>query len=203
MITDGGQQLHDAFIKKAMALRLRAGLVRLEGLVRQNDPAARDREATLREEILKELTRAAQQAERIAEGGRRARAAIDAMLEDPLGREVLDRLLVTLEDLRVHRGLRQAVDFYISPDGRTARFDLTQTDTVFSAGAIDTVDRLRQGLDAFLTGAAGVHAGARFAGTNAEWADIRAQSRADLRRLYLLVPLGTFLVLVVALGDAR
>jgi RND superfamily putative drug exporter len=204
LIAHGAQDLKDSFMRKSAVLRLGSQLGRLQGMFRAaRPPTPLAGDAAANAELLDGLTTAAEGAGRIADGGRRAQASIDSILADPFGRDVVDRLLITTGDIRDHPELQQAIEFYLSPDGRIARFELIQSDPVFSARAIDTVDRLRERLDAFLAGMPGLRAEIEFAGTNADWADIRLQSRSDLRRLWILVPLGVFLVLLTALGEVR
>jgi RND superfamily putative drug exporter len=76
-----------------------------------------------------------------------------------------------------------------------------QADPVFSAAALAEVDALRRRLDALLGDADWLRARAVVTGVNAQWADIRAQSLADTRQMWALVPLGVYLVLLAALRD--
>src|SRR5207247_1407394 len=48
-----------------------------------------------REQMLRELTRAADGAGQIAKGAERARQEVTSILTDPVGRHALDRLLIT------------------------------------------------------------------------------------------------------------
>ncbi|HEX8203567.1 MAG TPA: MMPL family transporter, partial [Isosphaeraceae bacterium] len=156
-----------------------------------------------REQMLRELARAADGAGQIADGAQRARAELSSILADPVGRRALDRLLITTETVRANPKLLESFSAYIAPDGRTARIDLVQTDRMFSAPAMEEVavlrDRLRDYLgevrDSPLRPAAGI------TGANAESADVQDLTRRDQYQTWLLIPLGVFLILVVSLRD--
>jgi RND superfamily putative drug exporter len=151
--------------------------------------------------LIRELTRAAEGAGRIAAGAGRASHEVASILEDPVGRRALDRLLITPETVRDHPELNRSFDAYITPDGRRARIDLTQADPMFSAAAMDQVQTLRRRLNDYLGEVEGLHVRATITGPNAEAADIRALTESDQRQSWILVPIGVFLVLVVALRD--
>jgi putative drug exporter of the RND superfamily len=163
-----------------------------ENLVRSNDP---------RLVLIHELTRAADGAERIAVGAAQARHEVSSILEDPVGRRALDRLMITSETVRDHPELRQSFAAYISPDGRRSRLDLTQVDRIYSAAAMDQVETLRRRTNEFLGDFAGLHVSARISGENAESADIRALIRSDQVQSWYVVPVGVFLVLILTLRD--
>jgi RND superfamily putative drug exporter len=153
------------------------------------------------ETLLRELTRAAEGAGQIADGAALAHREVHSILGDPFGRHALDRLLITEETVRDHPELARGFQVYISPDGHRARIDLTQADRVFSAGAMDQVVALRQRLDSYLGDLEGMSVKATLTGPNAESADIRAMTRSDQFRSWFIVPIGVFLVLIVALRD--
>jgi RND superfamily putative drug exporter len=198
-IADGGARLKEAIDRKAMAVRLEAGLRKITTLAKgDNGP---DRDARSRQRMLEDLAHAGSDAARIADGGRRALEAMAAILDDPLGRALLDHVLITAADLHAHPELKAGLDAYVSRDGRLARIDLVQADPVFSAAALAQVDALRRSLDALLGEADWLRARAVVTGVNAQWADIRAQSLADTRQVWALVPLGVYLVLLAALRD--
>lgn len=198
-IADGGARLREAIDRKAVALRLEAGVKAITVLGRGDKGS--DRDALSRRLMLKDLAHAASDAARIADGGRRAEKAVAAILDDPLGQDVLDHVLITAADLRAHPELKAGLDAYVSGDGRLARIDLVQADPVFSAEALAEVDALRHRLDALLGDADWLRARAVVTGVNAQWADIRAQSLADKRQVWVLVPLCVYLVLLAALRD--
>ncbi len=198
-IADGGARLKEGIDRKAMALRLEAGLRKITTL--GNGGIGPDRDASSRQRMLEDLARAASDAARIADGGRRAEEAVATILDDPLGRVLLDHVLITAADLRAHPELKAGLAAYVSDDGRLARIDLVQADPVFAAAALTTVDALRRILNALLGDADWLRARAVVTGVNAQWADIRAQSLADKRQVWALVPLCVYLVLLTALRD--
>jgi RND superfamily putative drug exporter len=198
-IADGAARLKDGINRKAVALRLEGGLRTIASLGKGG--SGPDRDAASRQSMLNELARAAADAGRIADGGRRAQEAVATILDDPLGRELLDHVLITAEDLRAHPELKTGLDAYVSGDGRQARIDLVQSDPVFSAAALAEVDALRRRLHALLADADWLRARAVVTGVNAQWADIRAYSLSDKRQMWILVPLGVYLVLLAALRD--
>ena len=164
-----------------------------------SSPKAQADEA--QEAVIRDLTRAAEGAGRIAEGTRAAHREVASILADPVGRRALDRLLITPETVRENPDLRRGLDAYITADGRLARIDVSQADRVFSAPAMDQVEALRRRLDDFLGEVDVMRVRARIAGANAESADIRAMTRADQIQSWFLVPAGVFLVLMFILRD--
>ena len=198
-IADGGARLKEGIDRKAVALRLEAGLRKLTTLGKGS--VGPDPDATSRQRMLDDLAHAASEAARIADGGRRAEEAVATILDDPLSRALLDHVLITAGDVSAHPDLKAALDAYVSHDGRLARIDLVQADPVFSAAALAEVDALRRRLDALLGDADWLRARALVTGVNAQWAEIRAQSLADKRQIWALVPLCVYLVLLAALRD--
>lgn len=151
--------------------------------------------------LIREILRAAEGAQQLATGASRARGEVDGILSDPVGRRSLDRLLINPETVKEFPELERSFAAYITPDGRTARIDLSQADRVFSGGAMNYVERLRRLLTGFLEDAEGPRVKASLAGPNAENADIRALTRSDQLQSWFVIPLGVFLVLLVALRD--
>jgi RND superfamily putative drug exporter len=198
-IADGGARLKEGIDRKAGVLRLGAGLRTFTNP--RNRRKIPDPDAISRLLQLEDLTRVASEAARIAEGGRLAEEAVATILDDPLGRFLLDHLLITAADMRAHPELKAGIDAYLSDDGRLARIDLVQADPVFSAAALAEIDAIRRRLDALLGNADWVRARAVVTGVNAQWADIRALSLADKRQAWALVPLCVYLVLLAALRD--
>ena len=151
---------------------------------------------------IEQLAQAAAGASRIADGIRRASTEISTILADPVGRRSLDRLLVNSETVRDHPELRESFHTYITPDGHASRFDLTQSARVFSGEAMDEVVALRQKLrDRLDEESEPMKVHAIVAGPNAESADIRALTRADQVQSWFVIPIGVFVVLLVALRD--
>jgi RND superfamily putative drug exporter len=154
-----------------------------------------------RDQMLRELTRAADGAGQIADGAIRARHEIAAILTDPVGRHALDRLLITKENIRQNPDLQRSFAAYISPDGKMARIDLTQSARIFSAEALDQVLVLRRRLQEYLAEEHALPARAIVAGVNAGSAEIRSLTRTDQFQTWIIVPLGVFAILVFALRD--
>ncbi|MDR3617846.1 MAG: MMPL family transporter [Paludisphaera borealis] len=153
------------------------------------------------ETLLSELTRAAEGAGKIALGAERAHREVSGILSDPLGRRALNRLLITPETVKENPELLKSFAAYITPDGRHARIDVTLTDRVFSNGAMDQVETLRRRLDDYLGEYEGINVTASVAGANAESADVRALTHTDQVQSWFVVPIGVFLVLMIALRD--
>ncbi len=110
-------------------------------------------------------------------------------------------MLITPETVRDNPELLKSFDVYITPDGRQARIDLTQSNRVFSDPSMDQVETLRRRLKEYLSEYEGLHVTASIAGANAEQADIRALTYSDQVQSWFVVPIGVFLVLLVALRD--
>jgi putative drug exporter of the RND superfamily len=162
------------------------------------DPPAPEKPDPTTEQLAKAVGGAGQ----IADGIRRASREIKVILDDPVGRRALDRLLVTPETVAEHPELRDSFDTYITPDGKAARFDVTQGARMFSGQAMDDVVTLRRKLRDRLDeqGEPGP-VRAVVAGPNAESADIRALTRSDQVQSWFVIPIGVFLVLIFALRD--
>jgi RND superfamily putative drug exporter len=165
---------------------------RTERLLPANDP---------RKQLVLELTRAADGAGRIAAGAAQAHHEVSSMLEDPVGRRALNRLMITPETVRDHPELRRSFGAYIATDGHRSRIDVTQADRIYSAAAMDQVETLRRRTNEFLDDFEGLRVTARISGENAESADIRALIRSDQIQSWYIVPIGVFLVLFLTLRD--
>jgi RND superfamily putative drug exporter len=175
-------------------------------LVRAQEPdktkgADKPKVESPQEVLLRELTRAAEGASQIAEGAGRAHREVTGILNDPVGRRALDRLLIDEQTVHEHPELLMSFAAYITPDGHRTRIDLTQSDRIFSHDAMNQVLTLRRRLNDFLGEYEGIQVTARVAGANAESADIRELTRADQVQSWFIVPIGVFLVLLVALRD--
>ena len=162
----------------------------------QDSPAPKPQET-----LLRELLRAADGAAQIADGALRANQEVTAILNDPVGRRALDRLLVDDRTVHDYPELLRSFAAYITPDGRRARIDLTQESRMFSHDAMDQVVTLRHRLDDYLSEYQGIRVTARIAGGNAESADVRELTYNDQVQSWFIVPIGVFLVLIVALRD--
>jgi len=151
--------------------------------------------------MLRELTRAADGAGLIEDGATRAHREVAAILADPVGRRALDRLLIDAQTLRDNPELGKSFAAYLTKDGHCARLDLVQADRMFSAGAMDQVENLRLRLNDYLSEVEGMAVKAIVGGANAESADVRSLTRADQIQSWFVIPIGVFLVLLVALRD--
>lgn len=149
-----------------------------------------------------QLAKAVEGASQIADGIRKASEQISTILADPVGRRSLDRLMVDPATIRDHPELLQSFEAYITDDGKAARLDLTQSARVFSAEAMDQVVALRAKLsDRLDEEGEPIAVRAVVAGPNAESADIRSLTRSDQIQSWFVIPLGVFLVLLIALRD--
>jgi RND superfamily putative drug exporter len=153
------------------------------------------------EVLLRELTRAADGAAQIAGGALRANREVTAILNDPVGRRALDRLLINDQTVQENPDLKRSFAAYITPDGHRARLDLTQSNRMFSHDAMDQVLTLRRRLNDYLGEYQGIHVTAKVAGANAESADVRSLTHDDQVQSWFIVPIGVFIVLIVALRD--
>ncbi|MDG3007326.1 MMPL family transporter [Paludisphaera sp. Pla2] len=79
--------------------------------------------------------------------------------------------------------------------------DVTLADRVFSDGSMNQVETIRRRLADYLVEYQGIHVTAAVAGANAESADVRTLTRADQVQSWFVVPIGVFLVLMIALRD--
>jgi RND superfamily putative drug exporter len=150
----------------------------------------------------RELARAAEGATQIADGARQAQDEVSGILDDPVGRRALDRLLVNQRAIADNPELLRALDAYISPDGHVARLDLVQADRFFSTEAMAEVAVIRRAVRDFLANQDEVPiAGFGVAGANAESADIWAVTQRDQVQTWVVVPLGVFLILLIALRN--
>ena len=151
---------------------------------------------------IEQLTRAASGASQIADGIRRASAEISTILADPVGRRSLDKLLINKETIKDHPEIVESLDTYITPDGHTARFDLTQGSRIFSNEAMDQVVTLRKKLhDRLDEDVEPADLTFKITGANAESADIRTLTRKDQIQSWFVIPIGVFVVLIIALRD--
>ena len=92
--------------------------------VARSRPRARQAEGSRQAEgrepagdLLRELTRAAEGASQIAEGAGRAHREVTEILNDPVGRRALDRLLIDEQTVHEHPELLKSFAAYITPDG--------------------------------------------------------------------------------------
>ena len=152
--------------------------------------------------MVAQLGEAVDGASRLVAGMKQAETELTTILQDPVGRRALDRLLITPQTVQDFPALQRSFDTYIARDGKLARLDLIQKSRIFSAKSMDDVitirrklaDRLDQedrpaGIKTYVTG------------PNADWSDIRTMTRNDQVKSWFVVPLGVFIVLIIALRD--
>jgi putative drug exporter of the RND superfamily len=106
---------------------------------------------------------------------------------------------VVPEEALASDAMKQALDFYISPDGKTTKFDIILKSNPYSGEAMDTVSavtaKMRESLNASTI--ADPHAFA--AGTSANYNELRDISFNDFVRTGLLVLAGIAIVLMLLL----
>jgi RND superfamily putative drug exporter len=155
-----------------------------------------------REQMLQDLLKAADGAKQIAQGAEKAQDEVAGILNDPVGRRALDRLLITPATVRENPELRESFSAYLSPDGKVARIDLVQADRFFSTEAMDQVRAIRERVGDFLAEQDDFPIeGFAVTGANAESADVWAVTQRDQIQTWIVVPLGVFLILLLALRD--
>lgn len=197
-----------AKIRLARAIERNAGLNLLGNLgmkpkagpaaPRNNLPPA---SADPTEAMLKDLTRAADGARQIVEGSGLAERELKTIIESPVGRRALDRLLITPENIKAEPRLQEALGVYISNDGRMTRFDIEPEDPMFSVSAMQRVSGLRKRIGDFLNELEWINATAKITGSAAGNADIWDVTQRDQTQTWIVVPLGVLIVLVIALRE--
>jgi putative drug exporter of the RND superfamily len=217
-LVDGAGKLHKGLTEGAAKLRMVMWLEAKTGLSFSGRPADRPAPRTdslvartrgdesevpekPAEVLLRDLTKAAGGAALIADGAGRASREVTGILNDPVGHRALDHLLVNDQTVHDYPELKRSFAAYITPDGHRARIDLTQSNRMFSHDAMDQVLTLRRRLNDYLGEYDGVHVTAQIAGANAESADIRELTHNDQVQSWFIVPLGVFIVLILALRD--
>jgi RND superfamily putative drug exporter len=151
---------------------------------------------------VEQLTRAAVGASQISDGIRKASKEISTILDDPVGRHSLNHLLINSETIRDHPELAESLDNYITLDGKSARFDLSQDSRIFSTDAMNQVVDIRRKLHDRLDEEDEIwNLTSLVTGANAESADIRELTRKDQIQSWIVIPIGVFVVLILALRD--
>jgi RND superfamily putative drug exporter len=151
--------------------------------------------------MVTELNKAADGAGQIVAGAKMGNKEITSILNDPVGRRALSRLLITAETVRDHPELLDSFAAYITNDGHRARLDLAQSAQIFSSEALDQVETIRRRLKDHLEEEDGMKVHALVTGANAGACDTRTLTRRDQIQTWFVVPLGVFIVLLVALKD--
>jgi RND superfamily putative drug exporter len=157
--------------------------------------ALRAQMTRLREGLGSASAGARQLADGIALGEERLRA-LDAA---PGSAHLLDRLALTPEDVRATPELARAFDHYISPDARSALFELRLAAPPNSREAVAAAERVLAKLPGVFE-ALGVPGPRIWAGgATAITAELARLTRADAFRLGALVVIGVFVLLVAVL----
>jgi len=151
--------------------------------------------------LLVELTRAADGALRIKNGSDLAQRELKTIIDSPVGRRALDRLLITPENIKAEPRLREALDVYVSNDGRITRLDIEPEDPIFSVSAMQRVLSLRKRVTEFLNELDWIHARVQITGSAAGNADVWEVTERDQRQTWVVVPLGVLIVLIIALRE--
>lgn len=176
--------------------------VKLNGLnadlPKSNLPAAT---ADPTDALLIELTKAADGALRIKTGSDLAQKELSTIIESPVGRRALDRLLITPENIKAEPRLREALDVYVSSDGRITRLDIEPEDPMFSVSAMQRVQSLRRRITEFLNELDWIHARVQITGSAAGNADVWEVTERDQAQTWIVVPLGVLIVLIIALRE--
>ncbi|GGD48778.1 MMPL family transporter [Paenibacillus nasutitermitis] len=95
--------------------------------------------------------------------------------------------------------LQQALDYYMSEDGKTTKFDVILSVNPYSAEAMGTVDNLRNALNQSLAKSPISEPQIRLSGTTAQIEELKAISQNDFTRTGTFVLIGIFIVLMILL----
>ncbi len=143
----GAGELETRLSEAALKLRAALWLENKTGLSILGSPspaAPKAKGENPRGKQVDDLLHAAEGAGKIGAGTKRARRELGTILDDPVGKEALDRLLLDRGTIADHPEIQRSFDRYLTPDGHHARIDLEQNDRVFSVGAMDNVVNLRR-----------------------------------------------------------
>ena len=95
--------------------------------------------------------------------------------------------------------LKQALDYYISKDGKTAKIDVVLAVNPYSEEALQTVDQVREALRHSLSGSSLKDAKVYVSGTSAQITELKTISKNDFLRTGGFVLIGIFIVLMIML----
>jgi RND superfamily putative drug exporter len=95
--------------------------------------------------------------------------------------------------------LKQALDYYMSKDGKTTKVDVVLSVNPYSGDALITVDNIRDTLRQSLAGGAIADPEVLLSGTSAQIGELKDISRNDFTRTGIFVLLGIFIVLMIQL----
>ena len=148
------------------------------------------------EKGLGEATRGARALE---DGMGRGRARLRALDHAPGSARLLDRLALTPEDVAGSAELQRALGYYLSADGRAARFELQLATPPNAPASVDTAARIQRALAVLLPALGFGDAEAFLGGPTAITRDLAAMSRADMDRFDHWIVAGVFVLLAVLL----
>jgi RND superfamily putative drug exporter len=216
-IRDGAELMAASFIQEGARVRMLLGMERLTGLKLPGMPAAPEvkppaaakvsgsgsatTDSSPTSTMLEKIGKAAAGAKQIANGSALAAKELGVVIEGPVGADVLDRVLLTRENIKEHPEFERAFAEYISADGKTTRVIVGTTARLHSRDALDDADELLQRADDFDDDYQSRYLKLRLTGPNVAMADVRRITNEDIRRAYLVLPLGVFLAMLLLLGD--
>lgn len=225
-IEDGAQLMAGSFTEEAAKVRLLLGMQRFTGLkipgldrMGGADPkpapepkpaegqggaaeaASAGVQKSQAEEMLQKLGQAASGARMIADGTALAAKELGAVVEDPVGTEALDRLLLTKENIAEHPEIQRSFDEYISRDGKMTRIEVGSTRRMHSPEALDQADELLERAQNFNDDHKEQYYRLTLTGPNIVMADVRRITNEDMKWAYVLMPLGIFLAMLLMLRD--
>ncbi|AZN42869.1 MMPL family transporter [Paenibacillus albus] len=95
--------------------------------------------------------------------------------------------------------MQQALDYYISKDGKTAKLDVVLSVNPYSPEALTTVEQIRDALHSSLDGGSIKGAKLYISGTSAQIDELKDISKTDFMRTGSFVLIGIFIVLMILL----
>lgn len=124
----------------------------------------------------------------------------------PLGKPIMEAAAISqlpAQALAADAGLKQALDFYMSPDGLSAKIEVVLADNPYSGAAMSMTDSIRQAVKMSLSEGAASSAIKEpqilLAGTTAQYTELKEISKDDFLRTGGLVLAGIFLVVALLL----
>jgi RND superfamily putative drug exporter len=142
---------------------------------------------------------AAAGARELAAGVARGRERLDDLASAPGAARLLDRLAMTPDDVASAPELGRALAWFLSADGRAARFELQLADPPNSAAAVATLARVSRELAVLLPAFGFPDARVHATGQTPITADLAALTRSDMARLDVWILGGVFALLVALL----
>jgi RND superfamily putative drug exporter len=216
-IRDGAELMVKSFIQEGARLRMLLGMGRFTGIKLPGLPVTPEvkpptaktgsgarsdaADASPTDTMLEKIGKAAEGAKQIADGSALAAKELGVVIEGPVGADVLDRVLLTRENIEQHPELGRAFAEYISADGKTARIVVGTTSRLHSRESLDDADELLQRADDFDDDYRSRYLRLRLTGPNVAMADVRRITNEDIHWAYIMLPLGIFLAMLFLLRD--